>query len=80
METDAFIRELYAPEFKAREEITLERGRKLEKLRVAALNILNSDDGKLFLDAVLEHAGVFRTSFTGNSMTFFLEGRRFPHA
>jgi hypothetical protein len=38
--------------------------------------ILESDYGRRFVWRYLTTAGVFQTSFTGNSTTFFNEGRR----
>jgi hypothetical protein len=38
--------------------------------------LLSSMQGKRVLWRYLEECGVFRSSMTGNSQTFFLEGRR----
>lgn len=38
--------------------------------------ILATDSGKRFIRRLLRFCGVFQTSFTGNSRTFFLEGQR----
>lgn len=37
---------------------------------------LSHKDGRKVLDDILSRTGVFRTTFTGNSKTFFLEGAR----
>lgn len=74
---DQTVRELFAAESKAQEAVTLSKGRELDRLRLATANLLNSNDGKLFICAVLDQTGTFTSSFTGNSSTFFLEGKRF---
>lgn len=38
--------------------------------------VMNSEDGRAFVWRILSSAGVYRTSMTGNSYTFFNEGRR----
>lgn len=38
--------------------------------------VLSSVNGRRFVWRMLEKAGIFRTSFTGNSETFFREGMR----
>jgi hypothetical protein len=38
--------------------------------------ILESEQGRRFLWKYLSKCGVFKSSFTGNSQTFFLEGQR----
>lgn len=38
--------------------------------------IMSSPQGRRFMWRLLDKAGVFRSSFTGNSQTFFLEGQR----
>ena len=39
-------------------------------------HVLNSKEGRRFLWRYLGECGMFRTSFTGNSETFFKEGER----
>lgn len=48
------------------------RDRELADLRL----VMSSVEGRRFVWRLLEKAGVFRTSFTGNSTTFFNEGMR----
>lgn len=38
--------------------------------------VLNSKPGRRFMWRLLEECGVYKTSFTGNSATFFNEGMR----
>lgn len=38
--------------------------------------ILNSPQGQRFMARILDKCGIHRTSFTGSSQTFFLEGQR----
>jgi hypothetical protein len=38
--------------------------------------LMNDKRGRRFIWLMLERTGVFRTSFTGNSTTFFNEGQR----
>lgn len=49
-----------------------ERDRELADIRL----VMSSVEGRRFVWRLLEKAGVFRTSFTGNSTTFFNEGMR----
>ena len=48
------------------------RDRELHDLRT----MMDSIEGRRFVWRLLDKAGVFRTSFTGNSTTFFNEGMR----
>lgn len=48
----------------------------LEKEQNDLRFILSSEQGRRFVWKQLSLCGVFKTSFTGNSETFFLEGRR----
>lgn len=38
--------------------------------------VLASDQGKRFIWGLLEACGIFKSSFTGSSETYFLEGQR----
>lgn len=62
------------------EEQVKGRKRKEDKVRDRELNdlrkVMDSMEGRRFVWRLLEKAGVFRTSFTGNSTTFFNEGMR----
>lgn len=77
MSMDDVTRDLFAPEMKAQEAVRAKTGHEGELLRVAARNLLNSDDGLRVFSAVLDETGVFASSFTGSSATFFLEGKRY---
>lgn len=56
------------------ERARAERRRKLELDDVRKL--LGTPEGLRFFWRVLDLAGIYRTTFTGNSHTFFNEGRR----
>ena len=64
----------------ADEENVKQRKRKDEQARDGELDdlrqIMDSVHGRRFIWRLLDKAGVFRTSFTGNSTTFFNEGMR----
>ena len=64
----------------ADEEQVKTRKRKDERVRERELNdlrvVMATVEGRRFVWRLLEKAGVFRTSFTGNSTTFFNEGMR----
>lgn len=42
----------------------------------ALLHVMGTPQGREFIWGLLEDARIFRSSFTGNSATFFNEGRR----
>lgn len=48
------------------------RDREMHDMRT----VMSTVEGRRFVWRLLERAGVFRTSFTGNSTTFFNEGQR----
>jgi hypothetical protein len=67
--------------FNAAEEAQVkDRRRKDERVRDIELadmkKIMATREGRRFVWRLLDRAGVFRTSFTGNSTTFFNEGMR----
>ena len=47
-----------------------------ELLQNAVLKLSTSDEGKRFIYHILDLCGIHTSSFTGNSQTFYLEGRR----
>lgn len=49
---------------------------KNELLENAVLKLATSDEGRRFIYHVLDICGIHTSSFTGNSQTFYLEGRR----
>ena len=57
---------------KKSERAKKDRGRELNDLRT----VLASAEGRRVIWRLMSHAGVFRGSFTGNSETFFNEGKR----
>ena len=58
--------------------------KKIEEVRARAKErevedfkkVLSNPEGRRFIWKIMSEAGVFRTSFTGNSETFFNEGKR----
>lgn len=59
-------------EKKSEQKLKQEREQELNDLRV----LLNTPEGKRFIWRYISKCGVFKTSFTGNSTTFYLEGAR----
>ena len=54
-----------------------EKERRRRDREVADLKkVLSIPEGRRFIWKLMSESGVFRTSFTGNSSTFFNEGRR----
>lgn len=45
-------------------------------LERALLFILQTEQGRLYLAELLDFCGLYQTSFTGNSETYFKEGKR----
>lgn len=73
--------DLDAAPYDASDEVQVGRARKRSETertrRQAELTwILADERGRRFLWRLLDRAGVFRTSFTGDSATFFNEGMR----
>lgn len=48
------------------------RDREIDDLRV----VMSTVQGRRVINRIMEFCGMFRTSFTGNSYTFFNEGQR----
>lgn len=57
---------------KQQEKLDLEREKELNDLRF----ILKTPQGRRVFKRFLNQARIFQSTFTGNSRTFFLEGRR----
>lgn len=73
---DAFINDLWRLEHdKARTADEADK-RSRDRLTLAAREVLGSENGRRLLFWLLNRTGVFASSFTGNSSTFFLEGKR----
>lgn len=54
-----------------------ELSKRSEELRIRGLRvILANSDAQAWLWDLMEFTGLFKTSFTGNSQTFYLEGQR----
>lgn len=47
-----------------------------KELERALLFILQTEQGRMYLSEVLDFCGLYQTSFTGNSETYFKEGKR----
>lgn len=65
----------------AADQETLKVRERLEKrrenrMRVGLKQVMGTTAGREFMWDLLEHTGQFRSSFTGNSETFFREGER----
>lgn len=74
-------REAAPPQFNAGDEEQVAERKKLsatqEAQRIEGLRkIVNDPDSRLWLRDLLGFCGIGRSSFTGNSQTFFLEGQR----
>jgi hypothetical protein len=57
---------------KKKKKFVIQREKELEEFK----QILSTKPGRDFVWRVLEWCGVYKTSFTGNSTTFFNEGKR----
>jgi hypothetical protein len=68
--------ELFGPERQQDERNRRRQARDMARLREAYAAVLNSPDGREVLFDLLNQCGLFRDSFTGNSQTFYNEGRR----
>lgn len=53
-------------------EERMAREREVADLR----NLMSTPSGRRFMWRLLDKAGIFKSSMTGNSQTFFLEGQR----
>lgn len=61
------------------EQVKARGDRERERLKQEAADlkwVLSDRRGRRFYRRLVEHTGVFQSSFTGNSETFFREGRR----
>lgn len=55
----------------------LKKSKRLLDREVSDLKkIISIPEGRRFIWRILSDAGIYQTSFTGNSTTFYLEGRR----
>lgn len=73
---DAITAELFGADYLAREKSKQMSARDKARLRESAGRVFNTTDGKRFLWWLLSETHLYRQSFTGNSMTYFLEGER----
>jgi hypothetical protein len=66
---------LYLEDYVKAQAKQLEQKLKNEGLLLAYKSLLNNPDGKRVLWDILEMCGVFQLSMTGNSWTYFNEGK-----
>lgn len=66
---------LYIEEYAQSQKKELEQKLKNESLLLSYKALLNSPDGKAVLWDILSVCGVFQLSMTGNSWTYFNEGK-----
>ncbi len=65
----------------AADEVRIKEDRQTQKIRQDKDDndlrfLLSSDQGRRFIWRILELCGIYKSSFTGSSETFFLEGQR----
>jgi len=73
---DAATAELFGADYLAREKAKAMSARDKARLRTSAHSVFKTTDGKRLLWWLLAETHVYRSSFTGNSLTYFLEGER----
>lgn len=73
---DTVIAELFASDRHKHEQERQLQSLRNERLLTAMRDLMASDNGKLLLFELINATGVFAGSFTGNSHTFYLEGKR----
>lgn len=73
---DPIIREWFSEDYLAREKAQHLTEVQRHKLIGAVRDIFATRQGKLFLCWLLAETHMYKPSFTGNSMTYFLEGER----
>lgn len=64
-----------ADENQVKEQVRRGSKRREKELKDFA-KVISNPEGRRVIWRYLEECGVFKTSFTGNSQTFFLEGQR----
>ena len=73
---DPFLNELFQTDTAKQRKRGEEEDRKHAQLVLAARDLLARENGKRFLYWLINQTGVFSACFTGNSTTFYLEGKR----
>ena len=73
---DAATAELFGADYLAREKAQKLTARDKARLRTSVQRVFDTTDGKRLLWWLLSETHVYRSSFTGNSLTYFLEGER----
>jgi len=61
---------------KKQDKIKLKADKKRERELNDIRKVISNAEGRRMFWRILSHAGIYRTSNTGNSQTFFLEGKR----
>jgi len=72
MDAEDFVFEFYEEKLQEQKDNRL----KDKKTLLAYHNLKKDPNGRIVLWDILDFAGVFRPTFTGNSRTYFNEGRR----
>ncbi len=75
-ESDPALDPLFHAERQKRRVLDEREKRVRDALILAAREVLKTENGKRLLCWLLGQTGVFTPCFTGNSATFFLEGKR----
>lgn len=73
---DIATQELFGEEVRTHDKAAKLTQSEQDELTDAVRTVLGSPQGKTFLWWLLNQTHVFKTSFTGNSLTYFLEGER----
>ncbi len=73
---DPALDDLFHAEAAKQRALTAKEKRDRDVLLLAAQDVLGTEAGKRLLCWLIDQTGVFAPCFTGNSTTFFLEGKR----
>ena len=76
MNSDPFLDELFQVDAAKQRKASESEERRRARLTLAVREVLKTDNGKRFLFWLINQTGVFAPCFTGNSSTFYLEGKR----
>lgn len=73
---DAVIREWFKDDYLERDRAAKLSAQERRKLLYAVRDVFGTDAGKFFLGWLVGETHIYQRSFTGNSLTYFLEGER----